>query len=59
MSVSGRVSLRLEKRVEIPEAALYKPVSGHFIKAHLKQSLSELRPHFHQRVQMSTAGLLA
>ena len=45
MSITGRVLLRLEKSVKIPEAAFDVVIGWHFLKAHLYKDLSELASH--------------
>ena len=40
--VAGRVLLWLEKRIEVPERALYVVVRGHFFKAHTDKDLTDL-----------------
>ena len=49
MRVSGRVLLRLEQRVEVPEAGLHVVVGRHLLKAHLDEDLPELAPHLQQQ----------
>ena len=43
--VAGRMLLRLEQRVEVPEAALHVVVGRHLLKAHLSEDLAELSPN--------------
>lgn len=59
MSITGRVALGLEKRVEVPERAFDIPLSWHLVEAHLQQNLAELRAHFKQRVEVAALGDLA
>ncbi len=40
MSISGRMLLRLEEGVKVPEAALNKVVGRHLRESHLKEDLS-------------------
>ena len=54
MHVSGRMTLRLEKGIEVPERAFHEPVSGHFVESHLKENSSEKLSYFQQGVAMST-----
>jgi len=54
VSVSGRMTLRLEQRIEVPEGTLHVPVGGHLSKAHLHKDLLELLPHLEERMQVAT-----
>jgi hypothetical protein len=56
MHVSCRVTLRLEKSVEVPERTLYKLCGGHLIETHFKKDLSEQGSNFEQRVQVAAIG---
>lgn len=53
MSISGRMGLRLEQRIEIPERAFYISVSFHFFKSHLNQNLNKLLTSFHQKMEIT------
>ncbi len=44
VGIAGRVLLRLEEGVKIPEAALNKVVCWHLLEAHLSENLLKLRP---------------
>jgi hypothetical protein len=47
--VARRVLLRLEQRIEIPEAALHIVVGGHLLETHLREDLAELRAHLQSK----------
>ena len=49
MCVAGRMLLRLEQRVEVPEAALHVVVGRHLLEAHLCEDLAELSPNLGER----------
>lgn len=57
MCIPSRVSLGLEKSIEIPKWALYISVSLHFFKSHFNEDLFELLPCFHKQVQISILNL--
>ena len=54
MHITSRVTLGLEKSIEIPERAFNKSGSRHFIETHLEKNFAELRSNLHERVQVST-----
>jgi hypothetical protein len=53
MSISGRMSLGLEKRIEVPERAFHVSSGFHFLESHFTQDLDELLLSFHQQVEVS------
>jgi hypothetical protein len=55
--VSSRMTLRLEKSVEIPEGALDESISGHLVKTHAQQDFSKLRSDFHEGMQVTTTDI--
>lgn len=59
MGIPGRVALRLEQRVKVPERALNIALCGHLIKAHLKEDLSELSANLKKRVEVAALRCLA
>ena len=59
MSVARWMLLRLEERVEIPEARLNIVIRGHLGEAHLREDLAELRAHFQEGVQVAAGELRA
>lgn len=40
--------LRLEKAIEVPEAALHPSIRRHLLEPHVHQHLAELRPHLYK-----------
>ena len=59
LRIAGRMALRLEQRVEVPERRLHELVGGHLREAHLQKDLAELRSHHQQRMQVTALRLLA
>ena len=59
MHVSSRMALRLKKGIKVPERALNKSVSRHFIEAHLKEDLSEKLSNLQQGMQVTSISWLA
>ena len=57
VSISGRVSLGLEERVEVPERAFYVSAGIHFLEAHLSQNFNELLASLHQMMEISILEL--
>jgi hypothetical protein len=55
--VSSRMTLRLEKSVEIPERALNESIGRHLVEAHTQQDFSELRSDFHEGMQVTTTDI--
>jgi hypothetical protein len=53
VSISGRVSLGLEERVEVPERAFYVSAGIHFLETHLSQNFNELLASLHQMMEIS------
>ena len=53
VGVAGRVALRLEQRVEVPEARLHPAVRGHLLEPHPHENASELGSHFEERVEVA------
>jgi len=51
LEISGRMLLRHEKCVEIPERGFNIGVCWHFFKSHFKEDVSEFFSHFHEGVQ--------
>jgi hypothetical protein len=54
VGITGRMLLRLEKSIKVPEAGLYETIGRHFLETHFEENFSELLSNFHQRVK-STA----
>ena len=46
MKVAGRMLLRDEERVKIPEAGLNITVGWHLLKAHFEENLAEFMTNF-------------
>ena len=57
MCVAGRVLLRLEERVEVPERGLDVLVGWHLVEPHLQEDLPELLLDFEQWVQRTGGDL--
>ena len=53
VSVSSRMSLRLEQCIEIPERAFNISIGFHLLESHLSQNLFKLLPSFHENVQIA------
>mmetsp|Transcript_6574 Transcript_6574/g.11054 ORF Transcript_6574/g.11054 Transcript_6574/m.11054 type:complete len:366 (+) Transcript_6574:79-1176(+) len=53
--IAGRVTLRLEQCVEVPEGRLDPLARGHLFKAHLHQDAAEFGTHLEQRVEVSAS----
>ena len=56
MRISGRMLLRLEQGIKIPEAAFDIFVSRHFRKAHFEKDLTEFITDLEEWVEMATWG---
>lgn len=54
MSISGRMLLRLEKSIKIPETGFSKTVGRHLLETHFKENFTELLTHLHQGMKMAT-----
>mmetsp|Transcript_36235 Transcript_36235/g.41276 ORF Transcript_36235/g.41276 Transcript_36235/m.41276 type:complete len:202 (+) Transcript_36235:402-1007(+) len=59
LSVSGRMLLRLEQSIEIPERVFYILVGGHFFETHFQQNIGHLSSHLQQGMQMSPLSFFA
>lgn len=59
MKISCWVTLRLEKCIKVPEWALNKSVSWHFIETHFQKNLSEERSHLQKWVQVTSLTFMA
>jgi hypothetical protein len=53
VGVAGRMGLRLEEGVEVPEGAFHIAVSPHLLEAHLSEHLRELLLGLHERMQVA------
>lgn len=56
MSITGRVGLWLEERVEVPEGTFNIAVSLHFLKTHFGQHFGELLLRLHERMKVSVVN---
>lgn len=59
MSISCRVLLRLEQRVEVPEGALDIEVGRHLFETHFEEDFTKFRTDFQKRVEVATFWWLA
>lgn len=53
MSISGRMSLRLEKSVKVPERGFNITIGFHFFKSHLSENLNKLLLSFHENMKVA------
>lgn len=53
VGVAGRMGLRLEEGIEIPEGAFDVTVGFHFFETHFEEDLDELLFGFHEQVQVA------
>ena len=53
MGITSRMSLGLEKSVEVPERALNIAVSLHFFESHLDQNFHKLLSRLHQEMKIA------
>ena len=51
--ISGWMTLRLEKRIEVPERAFNEPIGRHLGETHAKEDLLELLSDHQKRMQMT------
>ena len=51
--ISGWMTLRLEKRIEVPERAFNEPIGRHLGETHAKKDLLELLSDHQKRMQMT------
>jgi hypothetical protein len=56
--ITSRMTLRLEKSIEVPERAFYELTCWHFVEAHFEENFTELSAYLKKRVQMTTIGSL-
>ena len=57
VGITGRMLLRLEQGVKIPEGALDKVVGRHFGEAHFKEDLAIFGSYLQQRMKVTTMWL--
>ena len=57
VGVTGRMRLRLEERIEVPEGAFHISVGVHLFKAHLEEDFYELLACLHEEMQVSVLDL--
>jgi hypothetical protein len=53
MGITSRVSLGLEKSVEVPERALNVAISLHLFESHLDQNFHKLLSGLHQEMKIA------
>lgn len=57
MGITSRVSLGLEKSIEIPEGAFDVAVGLHLFEAHFDEDLDELLSSFHEKMKVSILNI--